>query len=237
VNSPKTKKNVLAIIPARKGSKRVERKNTRLLAGIPLIEYVLRAATQSKLITTLVVSSDDDEVASITSRYPSAEFIPRPAHLSTDTSPAIDYVRHALEHKAQSSWNLIVIIQPTTPFVRPEDIDGTIALAIENDVPSAVSVMKIGQLHHPWKLKTMRGSMLEPFMMEEKNIRQAQELPELYTRNGGVYVTTMETISKGLIIDDPCLGFVMPSDRSVDINDPIDFDFAEFLAARYHLNS
>jgi CMP-N-acetylneuraminic acid synthetase len=234
VKFTKAAKNVLAIIPARKGSKRLQGKNTRLLAGIPLIEYVLRAATKSKSITTLVVSSDDDEVAAITRQYSSAEFVQRPSELSTDTSPAIEYVRHALDLKKDLPWDFVVIIQPTTPFLRQEDIDGTIDLAIQNNVPSAVSVTKIEQLHHPWKLKTMNGDVLEPFMTEEKKIRQAHELPELFARNGGVYVSTIATISKGLILDDPCLGYVMPFERSVDINEPIDFEFAEFLASRSH---
>lgn len=234
MNLTNAEKNVLAIIPARRGSKRVAGKNTRLLAGVPLIEYVLGAATQSKLITRCVVSSDDEAVPAITKRYAAIEFIQRPAELATDTSPAIDYVHHTLSLTTESRWDYIVIIQPTTPFVRAEDIDGTINMAIQNHVPSAVSVMKIEQLHHPWKLKTMNGNILEPFMTDEKRIRQAHELPELYARNGGVYVSSAATIVKGLIIDDPCLGYVMPFERSVDINEPIDFEFAEFLASRFH---
>jgi CMP-N,N'-diacetyllegionaminic acid synthase len=231
--SPNRDLRILGIIPARKGSKRVPGKNTKLLGGIPLIEYSLKAALAAKSFTNLVVSSDDEEVRNIVGRYRTVRFIERPADLATDTSPAIDYVRHALAQVGEN-WDLVVIVQPTTPFVRGEDIDGTIELLHTQKAKSAVSVVKLEQMHHPYKLKIMsKDGVLLPFLEDEGHIKAAHELPDVYSRNGGVYVTTMDTINDGLIIGDPCLGYVMPFERSVDINYPVDFDFAEFLASKY----
>jgi CMP-N,N'-diacetyllegionaminic acid synthase len=225
---------ILGIVPARKGSKRVPGKNTRKLAGIPLIEYVLRACRGSKKLTSVVVSSDDEEVKSIVRSYQELRFIQRPEELSTDMSPAIDYVRHVMK-VTNESWDIIVIIQPTTPFVRSEDIDNTIELLVTSRAQTSVSVVKIEQLHHPFKLKVMDGNTLLPFLKDEGNIKAAHELPDVYSRNGGVYASWADTIRQGLIIGDPCVGYVMPYERSVDINYPIDFDFAEFLAVKYSL--
>jgi CMP-N,N'-diacetyllegionaminic acid synthase len=224
---------ILGIIPARKGSKRVPGKNTKMLAGKPLIEFALTACAASKRLTTLVISSDDDDIRSISENYSNVKFLQRPPELATDTSPAIDYVNHALK-SLDDPWDIVVIIQPTTPFVRAEDIDATIDLLIETKAETSVSVVKLEQLHHPFKLKVMVGHRLYPFINEEGNIKAAHELPDVFSRNGAVYATTIGTIKKGLIIGDPCVGYVMPYERSVDINYPIDFEFAEFLASKYH---
>jgi CMP-N,N'-diacetyllegionaminic acid synthase len=231
-----TAPRILGIIPARKGSKRVPGKNTKKLAGVPLIEYVLNAAAASTLFNQVVVSSDDEEIRSLVGHYPKFAFLERPADLCTDVSPAIDYVRHVLEN-FREHWDIVVIVQPTTPFVTAEDIDGTISLLMDTNAKTSVSVVKVEQLHHPYKLKVMQGATLLPFLKDEGNIKAAHELPDVYSRNGGVYASTIDTISKGLIIGDPCVGYVMPYERSVDINYPIDFDFAEFLALKYHFNA
>ncbi len=204
----------------------------RKLAGLPLVEYVLRAALKAKTITRLVVSSDDDEVLKLQSRYPAVTFLRRPDELALDESPAIDYVRHVLTATGKA-WDVIVILQPTTPFVRGKDIDSTISLLSRNDVDSAVSVMRVEQMHHPMKLKVMDGDLLKPFLRDEGGIIPAQKLPDVYTRNGAVYASKLNSIEQGQIIGERCAGFVMPPERSIDINYPIDFEFAEFIASRY----
>jgi CMP-N,N'-diacetyllegionaminic acid synthase len=224
---------ILGIIPARKGSKRVPGKNTRSLGGVPLIEYSLKACKRARSFTSLIVSSDDEKVKEIVGLHSDVSFVRRPDEFATDTSPAIEYVRHALA-VTKGRWDVIVIVQPTTPFVRAEDIDGTINLLISKEAKSAVSVMRIEQMHHPFKLKVMdRDGILLPFLQDEGNIKAAHELPDVYTRNGGVYASTMDVIEKGMVIGEPCVGYVMPNERSIDINYPVDFEFAEFLASKY----
>ncbi|RAV99750.1 acylneuraminate cytidylyltransferase family protein [Pseudochryseolinea flava] len=224
----------LGIIPARKGSKRVPGKNTKLLNGVPLLTYALKACEESEFLTTIVVSSDDDDVLPMLAST-RAKFLKRPDMLATDYSPAIDYVHHVLQSFSDESFDVIVIVQATTPFVRSNDIDSTIELlANDSTADSAVSVMKIEQLYHPMKLKTMRNNILYPYLTEEKGIVAAKDLPNVYVRNGGVYATRPAVIASNRIIGDTCLGFVMPSERSIDINEPIDFEFAEFIAKKYN---
>jgi len=132
--------------------------------------------------------------------YESTRTIPlrRPDELATDTSPAIDYVVHALEwmrnNKGQT-FDIVSVIQPTSPLTSSEDIDATIQLLLDNDrADSAVSVMRLNQVTHPFKLKIVENNWLKSFLKEEKIILQAGELPDVYTRNGSVYVARMSSI-------------------------------------------
>jgi CMP-N,N'-diacetyllegionaminic acid synthase len=221
--------NILAIIPARAGSKRLPGKNTKSLHGKPLFFYAIEAALQSKYISRIVVSSDNKEVLQLAVQYSGIQSIQRPAELSGDHSPAIDYVKHALQI-LKEEFDLVVILQPSSPLTLPEDIDGTIHLLLQHpEADSSVSVMKLDHSTHPVKLKVMQNNLLLPYLEEENGRMASHELPELYVRNCAVYVSRNNTIAKGQIVGHQCLGYLMPRERSVDINDPIDFAFAEFL--------
>jgi CMP-N,N'-diacetyllegionaminic acid synthase len=223
---------ILGIIPARGGSKRVPGKNKKLLDGKPLIEYVIDAALQSTYIHTIVVSSDDEEILEIVKKYPKLIGLLRPEEISGDEAQAITYVNHALASIDQT-FDIIVIIQPSSPLTLASDIDATISMLVNDPMAdSAVSVMRLDHAIHPVKLKVMEGSTLKPYLEEEKGRMAAHELPELYVRNCSVYIAKIENIKKGFIIGEQCLGYVMPREKSVDINDPIDFEFAEFLISR-----
>jgi CMP-N-acetylneuraminic acid synthetase len=220
---------ILAIIPARAGSKRLPGKNTRLLNGKPLVLYPIEAALQSQRITRIVVSSDSEYILQLSAKYSGVVPIRRPDELAGDYSPAIDYVQHTL-HTLDEKFDLLVILQPSSPLTLPSDIDGTIDLLIHHPkVDSAVSVMKIDHATHPLKLKVMHNQLLLPYLEEEKNRMAAHELPEVYVRNCAVYVSRIAIVTQGKIIGDQCLGYLMPRERSVDINDFFDFALANFL--------
>lgn len=114
-----------------------------------------------------------------------------------------------------------------------KDIDNTIRLLKNSNADSSVSVMKLDHATHPIKMKVMEGDKLNPFLEEERGRMAEHELPTIFVRNCSVYVSTLETIQAGKIIGEDCRGYVMPMERSVDINNPIDFDFAEFLYKKY----
>lgn len=123
--------SVLAIIPARGGSKRVLRKNVRLLAGKPLVAWSIEAARAAKRLDRIVVSSDDPEVLALATQYDPALPLERPGELSDDKSPAIEYVRHVLatlEGRGEGPFQVVVILQPSSPLTTPADIDATVDL-------------------------------------------------------------------------------------------------------------
>ena len=222
----------MCIIPARGGSKRIPGKNKKLLAGKPLVSYAIEAAFQSTEITHLVLSSDDDEILSIGNNYEDLICLKRPVEISGDTAPAISYVQHTLG-EIQVDFDYVVIIQPTSPFTTGQDIDNTIQLLTKSNADSSVSVMKLDHAIHPVKLKVLSGDILEPFIEEENGRMASHELPDLYVRNCSVYVSKIAIIKQGNVLGKRCLGYVMPRDRSIDINDPIDFEFASYLIRKY----
>ncbi len=226
---------VLGIVPARAGSKRLPRKNVRILAGKPLVAHAIEAAQAATRITRLVVSSDDEEVLAIAQNYDPASPLRRPAELATDSALAIDFVRHALqmlERAGEPAYEAVAIVQPSSPLTWASDIDGTIALLESSTADSAVTVMELDHAIHPAKLKTMDGNRLLPYLEEEAGRMAAHQLPKLYVRNCSVYAIRRATIEQGEIIGTESLGYVMPRERSIDINDELDWEFVQFLAAR-----
>ncbi len=224
---------VLGIIPARKGSKRIPNKNWKELNGKPLITYMIEAALSAKSLDKIVVSTDATEVVAVCKKYPSIEVVMRPEQLAGDESPAVDYVKQVLDvlkEKYQESYDMTVILQPTSPLTLGEDIDATVNCLIKDrQADSAVSVVKLNHMVHPYKLKVMKDSVLLPFIEEENGRMAAHELPQVFVRNCAVYVSRVSVIDSNRIIGDHCIGHEMPESRSIDINDPLDFDFAEFL--------
>ena len=228
---------VLGIVPARAGSKRIPGKNTRLLASKPLVAWQIENGLAARRIDRLVVSSDAPEVLEIARGYDPELPLERPAELATDTSPAIDYVRHALqtlEARGEGPFDVIAILQPTSPLTRPEDVDGTIDLLLETGADTAVSVVRVEHAIHPLKLKVMEKDRLLPYLEEEEGRMAAHELPDVYVRNCSVYATRRGVVEAGTIIGPDCRGYVMPRERSVDINDEVDWALAEVLLGRGH---
>lgn len=228
--------NILGIIPARGGSKRLPEKNLKELGGKALYVRTIETALKSRLLTKVAISSDNAEILKTASEFKELEVIQRPANISTEHSHAIDYVRHALEILSEKGkkFDVVVILQPSSPLTTPEDIDNTVKLLIDSGADTAVSVVKVTHMLNPLKLKTMEGDRLIPFIEEEKGRMTYKELPEVYVRNCAVYATRLHVIESGEIIGPDCRGYVMPPARSVDINDEFDFLFAEFLYSRFH---
>lgn len=225
---------VLGIIPAREGSKRVPGKNMRVIGGKPLVVRTIDAAMGSKVLNRIVVSTDSRDILDLAEEYndPKLLFLERPREISKDDSPAIDYVRHALDLLKEDGFEVIVILQPSSPFTDPADIDETVKLLLKTEADTAVSVAKLSHDINPVKMKIMEGDKLIPFIEEEKGRMAQGTLSDVYVRNCSVYATKKEVIERGRIIGDDCRGYVMPRERSVDINDEFDFLFAEFLSTK-----
>lgn len=225
----------LGIIPARGGSKRVPRKNLRPLGGKPLVAWSIELALACTCLDRVVVSSDDDEVLDIARGYGAKLALKRPVALSADTSPAIDYVHHALselEAAGEARFEAVVILQPSSPFTLPQDVAATLKLLETTDADSAVTVVEVDHALHPAKFKTLQGDRLLPYLEEERGRMAAHELPKVYVRNCSVYATQRELIDRGLIVGDDCRGHVMPRERSIDINDEFDWQLVQFLNLR-----
>lgn len=229
---------ILGIIPAREGSKRVPKKNFRPFFNTTLTDLAIQHALESKLITNIVLSTDSKEILDIGKKYKQVFLLKRPNDIAQDSSPAIEYVRHCLkvvEAKKGIQFDIVVIIQPSSPFRSGKDIDATIDLLLNNPkFDSAVSVSKVKHDVHPLKFKVMNESELLPYIQEEKGRFSAEQLPEVYVRNCAVYVTWRKYLeTRSDVIGNRSLGYIMSAESSIDINDLYDFEIAEYLFKKF----
>lgn len=222
---------VLGIIPARGGSKGVPRKNIKLLGGKPLIAYTIEAALESGL-DSVVVSTDDEEIAEIAKEYRAEVPFMRPGNLASDTAASMPVAIHALhemERINDTLYDAVMLLQPTTPFRTSADIDEAIRLIEEKQSDSVISVVDVGGTH-PARMKYLKNDFLiDPPFCEAKEGQNRQELEPMYIRNGAIYLTRRDVLLKGTYKGNSCVALIMPSLRSVNIDTLFDFDYAEWL--------
>lgn len=227
-------KKVLAIIPARGGSKGVLRKNVRLLAGKPLIAWTIEEAKKSKYIDRLILTSEDDEIVETAKTYGCDVPFIRPNELAEDTTPGIEPILHAVERI--KGYDYIVLLQPTSPFRLVEDIDGCIERIIETQSPTCVSVTGVDSSPY-WMYTVTKQGAMQPLIEQEGLTAQRQDLPVVYSLNGAVYVAGIDYLkaSRSFLTKDTT-AFVMPSDRSYDIDTEDDFLWCEWMMNQSILN-
>jgi CMP-N-acetylneuraminic acid synthetase len=223
---------ILAIIPARGGSKGIPRKNMQLLRGKPLISYSIHAALQSHTIQKTVVSTDDESIACAARQYGAEVPFLRPLHLSTDTATSVSVLQHAVRYladKEEDPADIIVCLQPTSPLRSAEDIDQAVTLCLSTGADSVVSLCPAE--HHPYWMKTVVGNRVYPLMeVDDEKYPRRQDLPPVYQLNGAVYVTRRRILlEEDRLLGGNTLAYVMPRERSVDIDTPIDLKLAELL--------
>jgi len=221
---------IVAIIPARSGSKRLPGKNIALIGGKPLIQHSIDTALKSKYINRVVVSTDSQEIADI-SKSAGAE-IPyiRPSELALDTSTSIDVLLHMLTFLGPENYFASILLQPTSPLRLPVDIDNSIELFLEKNASSVTSVTTCD--HSPLLANTLPATMsMEHFLLEKIGIQRGQDLPVYYRLNGAIYINKISKLieEKRIISKNNCYAFVMPKERSIDIDDSFDFQMADFL--------
>jgi CMP-N,N'-diacetyllegionaminic acid synthase len=224
------KHNIVAIIPARGGSKGIPRKNIKLLCGKPLIAYSIQAALESRLIQRIIVSTEDKEILKIATEY-KAEVIKRPLKLALDSTPSLPVFQHVIKHleeKENYIADIIVILQPTSPLRIAADIDDAVQKFLNIKCDSVVSVCETE--HPPHWMYTLQHDKLKPLIKEGERILRRQDAPKIYRLNGAIYVTDKNTVmDQKSVMGNDIRGYIMPSDRSVDIDTQIDFDLAEVL--------
>ncbi|MBZ0264074.1 acylneuraminate cytidylyltransferase family protein [bacterium] len=225
---------VLGIIPARGGSKGVPRKNIKLLLGKPLIGWTIEASAASNLTRT-ILTTDDEEIAQIGKELGADVPFIRPANLATDSSGAIPVIQHALELVEKEDgiiYDAIMMLQPTTPFRTVEDINGSLDLLERTGADSVISVIDVGG-HHPARMKYLDGDkLIDPPFCEAYENQPRQELEPMYLRTGAIYLTKREILLQNSLKGNDCRAWIMPEERSVNIDTPIDFEMAEYFGKR-----
>lgn len=222
----------IAIIPARSGSKGLPDKNIRVLGGKPLIAYSIEAALRSKMFDIVMVSTDSDKYAGISRQYGAEVPFLRSEITSGDSAGSWDVVREVLNEykKLGREFDSVMLLQPTSPLRTAEDIVSAFKLKEEKKANAIVSVCEVD--HSPLWSNTLPESLSMNGFVKNSDVPR-QQLPTYYRINGAVYLTDTMLLHKGdRIYDNNCFAYIMPRDRSVDIDNEMDFHMAEFYLLR-----
>ncbi|MED1745802.1 acylneuraminate cytidylyltransferase family protein [Brevibacillus borstelensis] len=232
IDSEIVKSKIMAIIPARGGSKGVYRKNIRHIAGKPLISYTIDAALACPLIDQCIVSTEDEEIKRI-SLEAGVKVINRPLELATDTALSEDVVRHVLEN-CMAKGDLpkyFVLLQPTSPMRNEKHITDCIDFSMKVHSRCTVSVTEVE--HHPYKTFYEENGILIPLKNRQSLSKPRQQLPSVVRQNGAIYfMETVAFLEQNSFFVDPVLPYYMDENSSIDIDSERDFLFCEMLMSR-----
>ncbi|WP_299060616.1 acylneuraminate cytidylyltransferase family protein [uncultured Polaribacter sp.] len=208
---------VIAIIPARGGSKGIPRKNIVNFKGLPLIQWSIDAALKSKYITNVVVSSDDDEILELANKSKDVVKIKRPIELAQDNSKTEPVLIHVL-NTIKNDYDYLILLQPTSPLRTSEDIDLAFDNLLKSNATSLISVCKLQ--HHPYKtFKINNNGFLEGIINNSFPFLPRQELPETYRANGAIYIVKVnEFLKEGKLLTQKTIHFEMSEKNSLDID-------------------
>ena len=228
--------SILAVVPARGGSKGIAHKNLKPVRGLTLISRAARMLAETPSIDRAMCSTDDAAIAVEAER--AGLVVPglRPEVLASDAAKSIDVWRHAwleMEQRDGRSYDLSVLIEPTSPLRRAADIERTLAAMLDEDARAAATVSPTPAHYTPHKTLTVSSnSRIGFYLADGSRFARRQDIPNFYHRNGVCYAARRDTVlERGTIIEDDCAAVVL--DRPlVNIDEPLDLEIAELLAAR-----
>lgn len=224
---------VLGVIPARAGSKGVPGKNMRPLCGKPLLQYTVEAALGARLLTRVILTTEDETLAQLGEQYGVEVPFLRPGHLALDETPMLPVVQHAVNFMEQygQRFDAICLLQPTHPMRQAQDIDACIELLKSSDADSVVTTLSVPPEHNPhWVYFQNDLGLLQISTGESEPIPRRQELPAAFYREGSVYVTKRDVLMEGnSLYGSRLVGYLLNPQMSVNIDSPNDWSRAEAL--------
>lgn len=228
-NKPK----ILAVILARGGSKAIPKKNIKKLADHPLIAYTICEALRSKKIDRIIVSTDDPKIQKVSIKYGAEAPFKRPKSLSGDKAKPVECILHATKWAEKDSgykYDYVVELLCTNPFKTVKDIDNALDKQIKTNADSVIAVMPLED-HHPIRIKKIVNGRIEDFVLKEIPESRRQDLkPKAYIRNGSIYCMRRDMLEKKIRYGTKeSLAYVMPRERTVNIDEPMDFVIADYL--------
>lgn len=227
--------SVLAVIPARGGSKGIPNKNLAPLCGRPLLAYTADAVRHSRRIRRAVVSTESAAIANEARRLGLDVPFMRPAALAADDTPMLPVLQHALAEVRRGGWapDAVVLLQPTSPLRRAEHVDAAIELLDASGADSVVSVIEVPHQFNPVSVLSLDGDRLRPFLEQETPAARRQDKPRVLARNGpAVLVVRAHTIDSGSLYGDDCRPLMMRPEESLDIDSAWDLTVAEYALSR-----
>lgn len=217
---------VLALIPARGGSKGIKDKNIYDINGKPLIAYSIIAAQNSKYVDDVVITTDSEKIKEVAENFGANVPFLRPAELASDNSKTIDAVVHAINMlnniKNRGGYDVLILLQPTCPLRTTEDIDNSLELFVSKRCVALVSVNKVKE--HPILMRKINeDGMMDNLLNLPSTIRR-QDMPPIYKVNGSIYINLIKELSNDTSLNDNPLAYITDDEHSVDIDDLDDIE-------------
>lgn len=223
-------KRVIAVIAARGGSKGLPRKNMLEIGDRPMLAWSIEAAHNSRYIDRTVFSSEDEELMETARRWHCEVPFRRPAELASDEAAIIDAIFHAIDTLGEP-FDLVVLLQATSPLRLPSDIDGSLEALVRAGAPACVSVTVPAKPPF-WNYLLDEKGKLVPLLPEYNKANRRQNLPQAYVLNGATFVAEIEWLRQSRTFVGPeTVSWVMPQDRSVDIDNGHDLELARWFFA------
>jgi len=235
-------KYILALIPARGGSKGIPNKNIRPLLGKPLIAYTINAAIGSKVFDRIIISTDSPEIKKVSLEYGAEVPFMRPKNLAQDNTPMIPVIQHALKFlkgKENIYPDIIVLLQPTSPLRKPEHIRLTLDKFLKSGADSVITVCETRQ--SPYSMLKFSKDKISYFTKDaftksgKERYTRRQDLPKVYISSGAVYITRPDIITReNKILGQDTRAVIMKQEDSIDVDTLIDFKLAELILREAH---
>ena len=228
-----TSHSILAIIPARAGSKRLPKKNILKLAKKPLLAWTIEAARKVRQIDEIVVSTDDKKIAEISKNFGAKIPYLRPKALATDEAKTVDVVLDIVNYyneKLNRKFDVVIVLQPTSPLRKAKDIKNALNFFLKKKANAVISVCETE--HSPkWANKLPKNLSMNSFLKSEVINTRSQDLEKYYRLNGAIYIIKTERllVDENLFPKKKSFAFIMPTLRSIDIDTEIDFNLAEII--------
>ncbi len=231
--------SIIAVVPARGGSKGIPRKNLKLLDNKPLIFHIIETLLKNKKISLVVLSSEDEEIKKVaTKKFKNKILIQeRPKYLSKDHTPLTSVVKYAAEklHKEGINFKYVLQVAPTCPFIKQITVNQIIQ-ALENNYSDCVVTLKRVEHEHPYRVKELDKNNYFRQFIKNVNVEKfisRQDLPTLYCTSGAIYARTFKLLKtfneKNFCLGKKPLGVVVDDYEAINIDRPIDFDFAKLI--------
>lgn len=221
-------KRILALIPARGGSKGIKDKNILEVNEKPLIAYSIEAAKDSRYIDKVVVTTDSEKIANVAKLYGAKIPFIRPQELASDSTATLDVVLHALKELKSENFDVLILLQPTSPLRTTKDIDCALEKFFEGNCVSLVSVSEAED--SPILMRTIEADgKMKKLLSQDSTIRR-QDMPRIYRVNGSMYINLINEINKETSFNDNKIPFIMKKSHSVDID-----EYSDIVMMKYYM--
>jgi N-acylneuraminate cytidylyltransferase/CMP-N,N'-diacetyllegionaminic acid synthase len=226
-------KKIIAVIPARKGSKGLKGKNIKELCGKPLIAWSIEAALSSKYLDEIVVSTDDKATIDIANKYGASAPFLRPEYLSSDVATTFDVLKHTInfyKNELNKEFDYIVLLEPTSPLRDFSDIDNAVERLIYSDASSIVGISKTEDQNPVFLVNKDKDDFISGYVSKDMPSLRRQDVKDIYFFDGSIYISELKSLlDRETFYHNNTIGFEMPKYKSLEVDDIYDFIMVEAI--------